>query len=231
MPEPLAPLGPGDLVLSDFDGTIALADTGLEVITRLDLPEAWALEHRWRRGEIGSPECLAAQWALVRLPRERLEALLDALPLDPGFPGFVDLCRQRGVHLAILSDGLDLYLYRLLQGLGLRGCPGTVPLAPLNGCLPVFVNHAEWTPEGVVVEFPHAGRECADCGNCKTEELLALRPNYRRVLYLGDGYSDMCAARHADVLFAKSHLAEFCRREGLPFHPFANFAEITAALR
>ena len=36
----LAPLGPGDLVLSDFDGTISLADTGLEMMTRLELPGA-----------------------------------------------------------------------------------------------------------------------------------------------------------------------------------------------
>jgi 2,3-diketo-5-methylthio-1-phosphopentane phosphatase len=231
MPETLTPLGPGDLVLSDFDGTISLADTGLEMMTRLELPGAWELEYRWRRGEIGSPEALAGQWGEVKLPRERLEALLDELPLDTSFPAFVDLCRAREVQLIIVSDGLDLYIYRLLERLGLRGCPGTLPLVPEEGCLPVFVNHAEWTREGVTVEFPHMARDCRECGNCKTEELLALKPGYRRVLYLGDGYSDMCAARHADVLFAKSHLAEFCLREGLPFHPFETFAEITEALR
>ena len=232
MPESLTPLGPGDLVLCDFDGTISVADTGIEVITRLELAAAWDLEYQWRRGEIGSQACLAAQWGLVQMSRERLEALLDDLPLDENFPAFVDLCRTRGVHLAILSDGLDLYMYPMLRRLGLQGCPGTIPLAPLNGCVPVFVNHAEWTPEGVRVEFPLASAECSDCGNCKTQRLQDLRPSYERILYLGDGYSDMCPARHADVLFAKtqSHLAEFCRREGLPCEEFSDFAEVLRKL-
>lgn len=230
MSEALPPLNSGDLVLCDFDGTIALSDTGVEVITRLDLTAAWDLEYQWRRGEIGSQACLATQWALVQLPRERLEALLDGLPLDESFPAFVDLCRSREVPLAVLSDGLDLYLYRMLARLGLRGCPGEIPLPLANGCLPVFVNHGEWTPQGVRVEFPRSSAHCSDCGNCKTEELLALRPGYQRVIYVGDGYSDMCAARHADLLFAKSHLAEFCRREALPFQEFATFADLVEIL-
>ena len=226
----LIPLGPGDLVLSDFDGTVSLRDTGLEMMNRLDVPAAWDLEYMWRRGEIGSQECLAAQWGLMRTSEEELYAILDEMPLDETFPAFADFCRERGARLVIVSDGLDLYLFRLLRRLGLEGCPGTLPLAAPGGCLPVFVNHGEWTPEGVRVEFPHADTECWECGNCKTRELLALRPDYRRLLYLGDGYSDMCPARHADVLFAKSHLADFCEREALAYHPFQTFADIAAAL-
>lgn len=230
MPEIIPPLAAGDLVLCDFDGTIALSDTGVEVITRLDLDAAWDLEHQWRRGEIGSQACLAAQWALVQIPQERLEELIDELPLDESFPAFVDLCQGRGVPLAVLSDGLDLYLYRMLARLGLSGCPGEIPLPETKDCLPVFVNHGEWTPEGIRVAFPRRSLNCSDCGNCKTEELLALRPSYQRVIYVGDGYSDMCVARHADVLFAKSHLAEFCRREVLSFHEFTRFADLVEML-
>lgn len=226
----LIPLGPGDLVLSDFDGTITVRDTGLEVMNRVNDPAAWDLEYMWRRGEIGSQECLAAQWGLMRLTEAELFTVLDEMPLDESFPTFAALCRERGARLLIVSDGLDLYLFRLLRRLGLEGCPGSLPLAESEGCIPVFVNHGEWTPEGVRVEFPHADKECWECGNCKTRELLALRPGYRRVLYVGDGYSDMCSARHADVLFAKSHLADFCDREALPYHPFRSFADIAAVL-
>ncbi len=80
------------------------------------------------------------------------------------------------------------------------------------------------------VEFPYADAECWECGNCKTRELLALRPDYQRIIYMGDGYSDMCPARHADVLFAKAHLADFCEREGLAYHPFQTFADLATAL-
>ena len=224
------PLGPGDLVLSDFDGTISLRDTGLETITRLQLAPAWELEERWRAGEIGSAECLARQWALVRLPEQELLALLDSMELDETFPAFVALCRERGADLAVLSDGLDLYADRMLHRLGLRPCVRPETFPPPDGCLALYTNHGEWTPQGVRVTFPCTERDCAACGTCKTARLRALRPGYRRLLYLGDGYSDMCAARHADVRFARSHLADYCREQGLTFWPFESFAEVIEAV-
>jgi len=225
------PLGPGDLVLSDFDGTISLVDTGVEMITRLGLREAWELEERWRCGEIGSRECLAGQWALVRMPEQELLDLLDAMPLDETFVEFVNLCRRRRTDLAVLSDGLDLYVNRMLARLGLRACPGRVPLPPLSECLPAFANHGEWTPQGVRVTFPLTRQDCEACGNCKRAHLEALRPGHRRVIYIGDGYSDMCAAQYADMRFARNHLADFCDEQGLDYRPFACFTDVAAALR
>lgn len=225
------PLGAGDLVLSDFDGTVSLQDTGLEMITRLQLEAAWELEDRWRRGDIGSAECLAKQWAMVRLSEEDLLALLDDVALDESFPAFVDLCRERGADLAVLSDGLDLYVNRMLGRLGLRTCPQPEKLPPLSQGLATYANHAEWTPEGVRVSFPCATRECDACGNCKSAWLRALRPGHRRVIYLGDGYSDMCVARRVEVRFAKGHLAEFCEEQGLPYYPLRSFAEVVEAVR
>ena len=224
------PLGPGDLVLADFDGTVSIEDTSLYTITRLGLAEAWDLEYAWRRGEMGAPECLARQWGMVRLPRRELEALVDSVALDAAFPLFVAECRARGAQVAVLSDGLDLYVERGLQRLGLEPCPGLLPLPAHTDRLPVFVNHGEWTPEGLEVSFPWAWPHCDQCGNCKTAKLFALRPGHRRVIYVGDGYSDMCVARFADLLFAKDHLAEYCTRRRIPFLPFAGFADLRERL-
>lgn len=225
-----APLGPGDLVLSDFDGTIATVDVGVDIITRLDLAEAWELEHRWRRGEIGSQECLAGQWGLVRMPWAELREMLEGMPLDESFPDLVTLCRTRRADLVVLSDGLDLYAYPLLQRLGLEPCAARIPLQPPTECLPVFVNHGEWAPEGVKVTFPYHGTDCLRCGTCKTDHLLALKPRYRRLIYLGDGYSDHCPVRHADLVFARGHLAEYCRRESLPHYPLESFHQVLRVL-
>ncbi len=225
------PLAKGDLVLSDFDGTISLQDTGLEMIQRLGLDAAWELEERWRRGEIGSAECLAGQWAMLPWEESELLTMLDEMPLDESFPGFVALCRERGADLAVLSDGLDLYVNRMLRRLGLRICAQPEALPPLDECLGTYANHAEWTADGLRVSFPYDSRDCGACGNCKTDRLRALRHGHRRVLYVGDGYSDMCAARHADVRFAKGHLAEYCREQGLTYHPFTSFAEVIEAVR
>jgi 2,3-diketo-5-methylthio-1-phosphopentane phosphatase len=228
--EPLT-LQPGDLVCTDFDGTITSRDTGNELISLLGLEEAWELEHQWRRGEIGSRECLTAQWGMVRMAEEQFHEFLDDLPLDQSFPAFVELCRSRDVPVVILSDGLDLYIYRMLPRLGLCGEPGTIPLREGRGCLPVFTNEGAWTPEGIRVAFPHGGEDCSECGNCKSDEVKALRHGHERVFYLGDGFSDMCAVLHADVVFAKDHLAEFMEDREDSYYPFATFAEVLRVLR
>src|SRR6056297_1700536 len=80
----------GDLVMSDFDGTITKRDTGWVVFDELGLDEAWDWEYRWRDREISSIECLSGQWGLVDLPPEEMLALIDELETDERFPEFVE---------------------------------------------------------------------------------------------------------------------------------------------
>jgi 2,3-diketo-5-methylthio-1-phosphopentane phosphatase len=227
---PPAPLGPGDLIFADFDGTISVVDTGIAVVDALQLEGAWEIEHTWRRGEIGSMECLARQWAMVDLPPADLDALLDSFALHADFVAFEALVRQRGASLVVVSDGLDYYVDRMLGRLGLATCEGERVLEHPADCVPRFANHAEVGPGGVRITFPHRTPVCAQCGNCKLHHLFHLRPHFRRVIYLGDGHSDMCPARYADVLFARSHLAEDAARNGIPFIPFESFSDVMSVL-
>jgi 2-hydroxy-3-keto-5-methylthiopentenyl-1-phosphate phosphatase len=244
-------LGPRDLVLSDFDATISLEDTGLAMMRHLS-PEssalAWELEHRWREGEIDSMKCLAGQWALTEWSEAELLSFIDALPIDPAFDDFARRVQALGARLAIVSDGLDLYVHRILRREGFITCDGlteAVPFSPLacnemvagrarrseqGGEIAVFANHAEMTARGLVITFPYADEACSDCGNCKRKHLRDLRRLYERVIYIGDGFSDRCASQEADILFAKSHLAEICEAAGRDYVPFDGFADILARL-
>ena len=85
------------------------------------------------------------------------------------------------------------------------------------------------TDGGMTFEFPYR-TECGQCGNCKAADLFRLREGFRRTIYIGDGHSDLCAARYADVIFAKEALAEDCLKAGRPFRPFEGFGEVLAAL-
>jgi 2,3-diketo-5-methylthio-1-phosphopentane phosphatase len=231
-----------DLIFCDFDGTISVEDTGIAVINALHLDDAWKLEHIWRRGEISSMECLAGQWAMVRLPQNKLLALLDSFPLREDFVDFWAFVRQRRAALAVVSDGLDFYIDRMMARLGLKTCPGEQwanalleaarmnRRLPSSDCVPRFANRATVDESGVQVQFPHRTAVCAQCGNCKLHHLFALRPLFDRVIYIGDGHSDMCPAKYADLLFARSHLAEDAASRGIPFWPFENFADVMAVL-
>jgi 2-hydroxy-3-keto-5-methylthiopentenyl-1-phosphate phosphatase len=48
---------------------------------------------------------------------------------------------------------------------------------------------------------------------------------------VGNGLSDRCGARAADEVVARGELLEWCRREGVPAEPFADFTQVAARAR
>jgi 2,3-diketo-5-methylthio-1-phosphopentane phosphatase len=200
----------------DFDGTITLADTTDVILERFADPEWRSVEAAWVAGKIGSRECLARQIDLVRARPEVLDELIGAVELDPDFPAFVNLCRQHGVPVTVVSDGLDRVASAILARAGVD--------------VPLVANHLEWLGrDRWRLAFPHARSDCRSAaGNCKCVA-LAGAPETIAVL-IGDGRSDICAAESADLVLAKGTLAEHCRDVGLPFISFTDFAGATSLL-
>lgn len=221
-----------DLVFSDFDATVSVIDTGLAMINTLsaeDAATAWEDEYTWRRGEISSMECLRRQWRLFRQTAQEVESFVDALELDQDFFRLLDLVRQRGAGIAVVSDGLDFYMDRMFGRHGVSTC-GDDGCVRSSDCLLRFSNAARVTSGGIEINFPHRDR-CEQCGNCKAAHLFRLRRGFQRVIYIGDGHSDLCAARYADIIFAKHALAEDCLSAGRSFIPFETFSDILALIR
>jgi 2-hydroxy-3-keto-5-methylthiopentenyl-1-phosphate phosphatase len=224
-------LAAGDLVLCDFDGTITLEDTGLAMIRALGDARAWELETKWRRGEINSCQCLCGQWGLLDWGPERFAAFVASLALDTTFGKLWETVLRRRARLLILSDGLDLYLDPLMARLGYQVCPGEAVLAePFGCCVPRFVNHAFFRQGRVQLTFPYRSPTCVQCANCKLGHLARLRPYFRRIIYVGDGPSDLCPAQHADVVFAKGDLAELLAERGVPFLSFVTLGDVARML-
>jgi 2-hydroxy-3-keto-5-methylthiopentenyl-1-phosphate phosphatase len=80
------------------------------------------------------------------------------------------------------------------------------------------------------VEFPHQRESCSHCACCKCAQLLTSSADEDTLVYVGDGYSDVCPVRMADVVFARDHLLTFCSTNGIPHHPFHDFTEVQAIL-
>ncbi len=223
-------LSRNDLIFIDFDGTISVEDTGIAVIDALDLDEAWEVEHQWRRGEIDSMECLQRQWGMVDLSPAAIYRMIDRFELDRGFNELADAAIQIGAGLVVVSDGLDFYVDRMLGRLGWETCPGDTVIERPRHCIPRYANHGQVTDHGVKISFPHRSAECDQCGNCKTAHLVRLRPHFCRVIYIGDGHSDLCAARFAEEVFAKGALAEDFVKTGRPFARFDTLADVNSVL-
>jgi len=207
-------------VLCDFDGTICSIDMGNELLMHFTAQGWKQIDEAYCRGEIGSREAYEQLAELFRgTQEESLAYILARERLDPYFPDFCSFCREHGIELVITSDGLDFYIAAILARHGL-------------GTIPFFANAAIFRPDGTLtVEFPQQERCCPKCGTCKKIILRQRRQQYDRIVYVGDGYSDVCAAQEADLIFAKGVLAERCRAHGSPAVPFADFGDIEANLR
>lgn len=211
---------PASFYLCDFDGTVACADVGNGFFTRFvaDQGAQRALLTRWFDETLGGRGILAAECALAEVSEtEALEFADRHAAIDPTFEPFVRAARGAGGEVAIASDGLLLYVRRILDLNGLADVA-----ASANGLLfdgrritPVF-----GSPEG---------EGCGQCGSCKGAVLAQRAQGFARTVFIGDGLSDRCGARAADVVYAKGDLAPWCERAGIPARPWQTFADVMRA--
>jgi 2,3-diketo-5-methylthio-1-phosphopentane phosphatase len=199
-------------ILCDFDGTISVEDITDSLLERFGRPGWQDIEQAWRRGEIGSHDCMAQQVGLLEATRADIDAHLDTLSIDRAFVHFAAAAREAGVPLTIVSDGLDYAIRRILGHYGLRD-------------LPVIANRLQAVGDkGWRLDFPHGKTGCRS-GNCKCSCAGRARVERKRVLLIGDGASDFCVAGEVDLVFAKHRLIEHCRAAAIPYVPITSFAD------
>jgi 2-hydroxy-3-keto-5-methylthiopentenyl-1-phosphate phosphatase len=205
------------VVVCDFDGTVASADVQHVIFNRFAGDRWVPVNEAWRRGEVSTEERSRQQWEMVRASRQEITDLVSAIPLDPGFAGFVELCHRRGWPVRIASDGFDFYIRCILAAQGLSD-------------LPVFANHMAWANGSPVMTFARPNPACCRLGNCKRLIVEEQRRPGGRVVFVGDGLSDACGAAAADMVFAKGLLARHCGEKGVAYRRFTDFTDITAGL-
>lgn len=207
-------------IFCDFDGTVSVKDVTDVLLETYALPQWREIEEAWRAGRIGSLECMRRQVALLRCTPRQLDALADTVAIDPHFPQFVATCREAGVPVTILSDGLDYVIRRVLGHFGLAD-------------LPVRANRLELLgEERYALSFPYAQGGCLSAsGTCKCALMRALRQSGTQAIFVGDGASDFCAAREvADFVLAKDALLKQCRELALPHAAYKDFSDVRRLL-
>jgi 2,3-diketo-5-methylthio-1-phosphopentane phosphatase len=209
---------PGLVVLVDFDGTIARLDLSDEVMRRYADLDAWApLEGAYLSGEIGSRTLLSRQAAILHGETERIATMTEGEDLDPAFRPFVDELRARGALVEVVSDGFGFFVRPSLERLGL-------------GDLPVYTARTSFPPGRVEIDFPDGHPACRVCGTCKRQRILLHQAAGDYTVFVGDGFSDLYAANHADLVFAKDHLAAICADRGWPYRDWTTFDDIRPAV-
>ena len=211
----------------DFDGTITTTDIGFDLFNKLSSQEPW--HAMLMNGTMDITDYWRNVVRAVREPltEERILEYLRTIPVDPGLDAFMQVVQEEKLPLTIVSDGLSSYIRPYLE---LHGVP--VQGEAHNG-YPLYCNDSRLDGEGRLhIRFTHQAEGC-ECLSavCKRNVVLCNAPPETRIVYIGDGVSDLCAAEHADIIFAKGNLAAFCNERKLPHYPYKTLEEVAVQLR
>ena len=167
-------------------------------------------------GRITLRETMEREFGLLRAPRSEMERSVRKVRLRGGFRELLAAARRHGAPFVIVSEGLDFYIGAFLKEKGIE--------------VEYRCNRALFGKGGIVMEHPFSDAGCDRCGTCKKAQLLELGKKGYTTVYIGDGISDRCPAKEADVLFARDGLLEYCRREGLRCFRYEDFGDVLAVL-
>jgi 2,3-diketo-5-methylthio-1-phosphopentane phosphatase len=202
----------------DFDGTITEQDLLDEIAQTFGDEDVYReVDDGLDRDALTLHDVLRREFEPVRAPLgEVVDWLLGNVRIRPGFRELVALARERGWRLVIVSSGFRELIEPVLAHEGLDG-------------VELVANSVEADPAGWRVRFRDE-EACGSCGQpCKRATVAALA-NGGEVVYVGDGYSDRCAAESADRVFARRGLAAWLTERGIPFEPFEDFFQIARGL-
>jgi 2-hydroxy-3-keto-5-methylthiopentenyl-1-phosphate phosphatase len=208
------------LILCDFDGTISTQDIGYVLLNRFTSGDWEAIDLDFREGKIGSKEAYSRISKILKGDDQAILGFIqEHSDIDPYFTIFYQYCREKDIDVKIVSDGLDLYIKKVLE------------INHLSD-IPFYANNTHFLKEeGMGISFPHSNVECGLCGTCKKRLVQIHRKTYDSILFIGNGVSDRCAAKEADFVFAKGSLYTYCIDQDITCHFFQGFHEILSDLK
>lgn len=209
-------------IFCDFDGTAAANDVGNLLFRTFADRTCFDIVKQWKEGSISSKECLLEECKITRVTKPELERFADSQGLDPYFAEFASFCQTHDIDIEIVSDGFDFYINRILKNHNLDSC------IRVRSNLLKFLNGNRIRPE-----FPYFSSGCGQCGNCKGYHVRQAKEEGHKVVYVGDGLSDRCGAKEADMVFAKRgrDLLNFCKETGIRYLEYESFEDVLDKLK
>jgi 2-hydroxy-3-keto-5-methylthiopentenyl-1-phosphate phosphatase len=205
------------LVQCDFDGTITEEDISFVLLDTFAQGDWRQLLRQYQEHRISVGEFNTKAFAMVKADKHRLvEALQGNVKVRAGFHELVSYCLEKGLRLVIVSNGLDFYIRAVLKELGL-------------GDVEVYAAQASFHPAGMRVRYVGPDGKRVNDGFKEAYIESFLRLGYR-VIYIGNGDSDIAPAEYAHHVFATGDLLAYSKENNLDCKPFKDFGDIVKYL-
>jgi 2-hydroxy-3-keto-5-methylthiopentenyl-1-phosphate phosphatase len=211
-------------VFVEFYGPVTPQGAERAFFRRFAGPVSGVIAQQYLDGTISAKECIRREIdAVGSFNRSEIERFFLYWPIDPAFKEFVTFCRSYGIEVYVVSDGLDYSIRAILAANCIDGVSS-------------FGSALEFLPPDckgdsrLSVRFPYDDAECTRCACCRRNIMLTFAGDDDIIVYVGDGYSDGCPARFADIVFVRGRLQAFCQRENISYLEYCSFHTVIQCL-
>jgi 2-hydroxy-3-keto-5-methylthiopentenyl-1-phosphate phosphatase len=201
----------------DFDGTVTEQDLLDTIASRFGDPVVYQeVDERLDEGTISLREVITREFEPVTKPLEEIVAWeLENVTIRPGFKELVQLVQDRGWRFVIVSSGFHELIEPILEHEGVE--------------VELHANRVDPRPEGWRVLWQY-DETCDSCGESCKRSIVQELAGENELVYVGDGYSDRCAAQASDRVFATKGLARYLDERGIPYDRFDDFHDVARGL-
>lgn len=172
------------IILCDFDGTITLQDTCIPILEQFAVGDWEEYDKLLSKGLINLHECMQKQFEMIQANIPSIISSMGSIPIRLGFAKFVSFCLLQEINVVIVSAGLDFIIRYILSQNNLD--------------LPVVA--AKVKDERFQLEFPSL--HYPDSIDFKVDQVKYYQAQQKKVIFIGDGISDLQGAMQADLVFA-----------------------------
>jgi 2,3-diketo-5-methylthio-1-phosphopentane phosphatase len=204
-------------IVVDFDGTVTEQDLLDTIAQTFGDPEVYKeVDEGLDEKRLTLREVISREFEPVRAPLEDVVRWeLEAVRVRPGFRRLVELAEARGWRFVIVSSGFHELIEPILEREGVE--------------VELHANRVDPRPEGWRVDWQYEA-ECEACGESCKRSIVQQFAGDDEIVYVGDGYSDRCAAEASDRVFATRGLAHYLDERGVPYERFDDFHQIAERL-
>lgn len=201
----------------DFDGTVTREDLLDTIASRFGDPAVYQeVEDGLDEGTMPLREVITREFRPVRKPLEEVVRWeLENVHIRPGFHELVALAGERGWRFVIVSSGFHELIEPILEREGVE--------------VELHANRVDPRPDGWRVLWQYE-EFCDSCGESCKRSIVREFAGDDEIVYIGDGYSDRCAAEDSDRVFATRGLARYLDERGIPYERFDDFHQIAERL-
>lgn len=172
------------IIFCDFDGTITLQDTCVPILEQFADGDWEKYDELLSKGLINLHECMQKQFEMIQANIPTIISSMGPIPIRSGFAEFTSFCQSQEINVVIVSAGLDFIIRSVLSQNNLD--------------LPVVA--AKVKDERFQLEFPSL--HYPDSIDFKVDQVKYYQAQQKKVIFIGDGISDLLGAKQADLVFA-----------------------------